>query len=171
MVSGFQKPTILERRTMVVHQTTREVPFVAEASRCDYKQVNILCLRPEIPVGGHLQFFWRNWEKITNDNWVITIVREGYKLEFLKQIPKTGIIQTNVSVRNTQIIMTEVSQLLEKGAIESVPAKEKQDGFYSTFFLVPKKNRRLKTSNQSKTSEQVSQKTTLQNGLSSQCVE
>ena len=48
-------------------------------------------------------------------------------------------IQTNVSVKNTRIIMTEVNQLLVKGAIETVPANEKQDGFYSTFFLVPKK--------------------------------
>ena len=107
----------------------------------DYKifQVKTLCQKPEIPVGGRLKLFWQNWEKITNDVWVLKIIKEGYKLEFLQKIPQTGIRKTNVCAKDLTVLLTEINQLFGKGAIEIVPAKEKQKGFYSTFFLVPKK--------------------------------
>jgi hypothetical protein len=38
-------------------------------------------------------------KKITNDNWVLQIVKEGYMLEFIEKIPHTGIRKTNVSER------------------------------------------------------------------------
>ena len=106
----------------------------------DYKkQVNILCQNPEIPVGGRLKLFWQNWAKITNDSWVLKIIKEGYKLEFSGKIPQAGIKKTNVPAKDLPILLTEIDQLFGKNAIENVPVKEKNYGFYSTFFLVPKK--------------------------------
>ena len=37
-------------------------------------------------------------------------------------------------------ILNEVTKLLEKGAIEFVPKDQEGQGFYSTFFIVPKKD-------------------------------
>ena len=41
---------------------------------------------PKIPVGGRLTHFLKDWEQITQDKWVLEIVKQGYKLEF-KTIP------------------------------------------------------------------------------------
>lgn len=93
----------------------------------------------EIPVGGRLKYFINHWEQITDDKWVLSVIKKGYKLEFVKIPPNTGIRQTRVSAKHTIILLQEVEKLLEKQAIEPVPPAEVRQGFYSTFFLVPKK--------------------------------
>lgn len=93
----------------------------------------------KIPVGGRLSLFIKEWEKITDDKWVLSVIREGYKLEFQNFPPNTGIKQTCVNAKDIIILNQEVEKLLEKEAIEIVPPAEIHQGFYSTFFLVPKK--------------------------------
>ena len=93
----------------------------------------------EIPLGGRLKFFVKEREKITNDQLVLSVLKQGYKLEFQAIPTRAGIGQTCANVRDTHILMEEVEKLLQKGAIEPVPFAEIHDGFYSTFFLVPKK--------------------------------
>ena len=44
-----------------------------------------------------------------------------------------------MTVKNHDILMSEVKNLLGKAAIEAVPFADRQQGFYSTFFLVTKK--------------------------------
>lgn len=95
--------------------------------------------RSEIPVGGRLKYFVHQWEAITNDQWVLSVLKQGYKLEFQQIPPSTGIRQTHANVKHTHILMQEVEKLLQKRAIEPVPLAEIHKGFYSTFFLVPKK--------------------------------
>ena len=93
---------------------------------------------PEIPVGGRLRFFIQNWVKITQDQWVLSLIQEGYKLEF-ETIPSfNGIKETKLPNENMSILLQEVDTLLQKQAIEKVDHNLNQ-GFYSTFFLVPKK--------------------------------
>ena len=99
----------------------------------------ILALLPQIPVGGRLRFFIKEWEQITNDKWVLKTLKEGLKLEFQTKPLWTGIKQTRVNAQSLPIIMSEVEDLLKKGAIETVPPSEINQGFYSTLFLVPKK--------------------------------
>ena len=72
--------------------------------------------------------------------------------------------------KNLPIILTEIESLLEKGAIEPVPISQINSGFYSTFFLVPKKDRRFKTNNKSSTAEQVYVETTFLNGYTDKSV-
>ena len=57
-------------------------------------KVNIGLQSPKIPVGGRLRFFLQNWKKITDDQWVLSVIEEGYKLEFIQKPPQTGIKQT-----------------------------------------------------------------------------
>ncbi|VDI39259.1 Hypothetical predicted protein [Mytilus galloprovincialis] len=97
-----------------------------------------------IPVGGRLTHFLQEWEQITQDQWVLSIIKDGYKLEFLQKPPFQGIKKTVVSTKNLDILNLEINSLLEKGAIEKVPVKERMTGFYSTLFLVPKKNGQMR---------------------------
>ncbi|MCG8093560.1 MAG: hypothetical protein JAZ17_08020, partial [Candidatus Thiodiazotropha endolucinida] len=48
--------------------------------------------------------------------------------------------QTNANAKDLDILLSEVNKLLRNGAIEPVPPEKMQAGFYSTFFLVPKKS-------------------------------
>ncbi|VDI78266.1 Hypothetical predicted protein [Mytilus galloprovincialis] len=96
-------------------------------------------LLPEIPVGGRLSLFLKEWTKITNDQWVLSIIKEGYKLEFQQFPPKTGVKITSVPAKDLEILHLEVKELMEKSAVEYVPQADILNGFYSTFFLVPKK--------------------------------
>ena len=125
---------------------------------------------PQIPVGSRLQFFIKEWEKITDDKWVLSTIAEGLKFEFISKPKWIGIKETCVSVKNLPIIITEVESLLEKGAIEPVPISQINSVFYSTFFLVPKKDRRFKTNNKSSTAEQVYVETTFSNGYTDKSV-
>ena len=103
-----------------------------------------MCKFPEIPVGGRLKFFLNQWQKITQDRWVLSVMKEGLKLEFISKPPFSGVRQTNASAQNLSILQLEVDKLLQKGAIEPVPLGQMQTGFYSTFFLVTKKTGELR---------------------------
>lgn len=85
--------------------------------------------RAEIPVGGRLKHFVDQWEMITNDQWVLSVLKQGYKLEFQQIPPFTGIRQTHANARNTCILWEEVGKLLQKRAIEPVPSAEIHKGF------------------------------------------
>ena len=99
---------------------------------------------PQIPVWGRLRFFLENWKKITDDQWVLSLIEEGYKLEFIQKPPQSGMKETIVPRKNLDILNAEVAELLRKDAIEKVPPNERGCGFYSTFFLVPKKNGKMR---------------------------
>ena len=78
-------------------------------------------------------------KKVTDDKWVLETIEKGYKLDFIKSPPLTGIKVTNVPAKDMTFLQNEVQSLLKKDAIEIVPEINRQAGFYSTFFLVPKK--------------------------------
>jgi hypothetical protein len=59
-----------------------------------------------------LRTFLAKLGKKTNDNWVLQIVKEGYKLEFIEKIPHTGMRKTNVSAKELKTLMIEVDQFL-----------------------------------------------------------
>lgn len=94
---------------------------------------------PEIPVGGRLKFFWEKWNQITLDDSVLSVIKEGYKLECLQKPMFTGVKKTSIATAQIDVLLKEVEELLSKNAIEIVTQREKLSGFYSTFFLVPKK--------------------------------
>ncbi len=50
-----------------------------------------------------------------------------------------GVLATTVRSENAQV-PPELMNLLEKGAIEIVPPAQSESGFYSRYFLVPKKD-------------------------------
>ncbi len=51
-----------------------------------------------------------------------------------------GVLATSVRSEDTQVLRTEVMNLLKKIAKEIVPPAQSKSGFYSCYFLVPKKD-------------------------------
>ena len=88
-------------------------------------------------LAGRLAQFITNWEKITQDRWVLQAIR-GYKLELVQppwQISPMPAI--SCSLEEGEMISTEVRELLAKGAVIQTPPT--QEGFVSQIFLVEKK--------------------------------
>lgn len=108
------------------------------------KKVRNLMMFPKIPVGGRLTHFLPEWEKITQEKWVLSVIKEGYKLEFLQKPPFQGIKSTQTNKKNADLLKAEINSLIEKNAIEIVPRLETQSGFYSTLFLVKKKSGKMR---------------------------
>ena len=95
---------------------------------------------PNIPVGGRLAHFAQNWAEITDDKWVLSLVRKGYRIPFLERpnlSPNPIFFQQPLSQH-----LEEVASLLSKGAVEEIIPE--CPGYYSRIFLVPKKNRKLR---------------------------
>ena len=96
---------------------------------------------PNIPVGGRLAHFAQNWAKITDDEWVLSLVRKGYRIPFLERpilSPDPVFFQQPLS----QQLEQEVASLLSKGAVDEIIPE--CPGYYSRIFLVPKKNGKLR---------------------------
>ncbi len=106
----------------------------------DMVSINIVC--PEIPVGGR-HFFSRMEE---NHNRSIGVRYNSRGLQ--TRIPSKAQVSRNKTYKcsTAQIpsMQQEISVLLQKNAIEVVDPSQIQTGFYSTLFLVPKKNGKMR---------------------------
>ena len=96
---------------------------------------------PNIPVGGRLAHFAQNWAKITDDKWVLSLGRKGYRIPFLE---RPILSQDPIFFQQplSQQLEEEVASLLSKGAVEEIMPE--CPGYYSRIFLVPKKNGKLR---------------------------
>lgn len=107
------------------------------------------------PVGGQLRFYLLMWETIITDQWVLSIVREGYKLEF-SQIPFMDVRHTVVP-QNDVLISKEIAILIEKRCCRKLFLKISKFKVSAVHFvLIPKKKYQVKTSYKSETPQQVS---------------
>lgn len=86
--------------------------------------------------------FLAAWKLLPNvSKWVLQIVEKGYRIQFSSRPPHfNGVIPTLVGPEQTLVMEQEVDTLLRKGAIERVPPLSRASGFYSRYFIVPKKN-------------------------------
>jgi len=98
-------------------------------------QMNLTINSPVL--AGRLAQFITNWEKITQDGWVLQAIK-GYQLELVQppwQLRPMPAI--NCSVEESKMISTEIGELMSKGAVvETTPS---QGSFVSQIFLVEKK--------------------------------
>ncbi|KAL1280191.1 hypothetical protein QQF64_014791 [Cirrhinus molitorella] len=66
--------------------------------------------------------------------------RLGYAIQFARRPPKfSGIRFTSVRAADAPVLRAEIATLLAKDAIEPVPPADMKSGFYSPYFIVPKK--------------------------------
>lgn len=87
-------------------------------------------------------FHLSNWKKATSNNWVIRTLEDGYTLQFCHRPPRfAGVLKTPLrDFTLTPALRSEVAALLQKQAIEEVGPLEQNCGFYSIYFLAPKKD-------------------------------
>ncbi len=65
---------------------------------------------------------------------------KGVQTAILRKSPGfSGIRQSKVQAENANVLREEIHFLLLKEAIQKVPAKESNKGFFSQYFLIPKK--------------------------------
>ena len=89
--AGFS-PALL--RVLPHNQTS---PDYMEVSKQQVK-INLQIPLPKVPVGARLLLFESQWVQITQDPWVLEIIRHGYALEFQNSTPMfQGIKRTFLS--------------------------------------------------------------------------
>ena len=74
-------------------------------------------------------------------DWMDKTLRLGYFLQFCRvPAPFSGIKEINLSSQEEiDFLFKEILDLLLKQAVSVVPTHDRQKGFYSAYFLVPKK--------------------------------
>ena len=98
-------------------------------------------LRPELPVGGRLSHFLPYWKTLTDDPWILEVIAQGYALEFQDGPPRfNAVLNTPIRSGAGSVLLEEIGALCTKSAVETVPLIAQQEGFYSTYFTVPKKD-------------------------------
>ena len=92
-------------------------------------------------VGGCLSSHWRRWQEIGAETWVVTVLRDGYRVPFKDSPPPLA--HTPVSFPTyragsprAQALRQVVEAMLAKGALEIT--RDPGPGFYSRLFLVEK---------------------------------
>ncbi|KAL0193870.1 hypothetical protein M9458_012166, partial [Cirrhinus mrigala] len=82
-----------------------------------------------------------DWLNLPNPSrWLLRTIQLGYAIQFARRPPKfRGVLITSVQGPNTAALRAEIAVLLAKDAIETVPSAEMKKGFYSPYFIVPKK--------------------------------
>ncbi len=73
--------------------------------------------------------------------WLMRTIRLGYAIQFARRPPKfRGVHFTSVKAVDAPVLCAEIAVLLAKDAIELVPPADMRSGFYSPYFIVPKKS-------------------------------
>ncbi len=68
--------------------------------------------------------------------WLLWTIRLGYVIQFARHPPKF----TSVKAVDAPFLCVEIAFLLEKDAIKPVPPADMRSGFYSPYFILPKKS-------------------------------
>ncbi|KAL0147310.1 hypothetical protein M9458_057385 [Cirrhinus mrigala] len=91
-----------------------------------------------VPLVDHLAA----WKLLPNVSaWVLHTVERGYRIQFgAPPPPFNGVFPTLVGPEQGLVMEQEVATLLRKEAIEVVPPQSRESGFYSRYFIVPKKD-------------------------------
>lgn len=107
----------------------------------DFPDQSTLCQLPYLSVGGRLERFLPDWERLPRDEYVIETIARGHLLPFMKNSKPTfrGVKYTCVAKDKMIVLLEEVKKLLDKGAIQQLHHSQIQMGFYSHYFLVTKK--------------------------------
>ena len=75
--------------------------------------------RPDIPVGGRLAHFVEQWEELTDNKWILSIVRNWFKIPF-KPVPLLLAFLINLVQFSSPLLQEEIAELLKKQAVERV---------------------------------------------------
>ncbi len=116
----------------MLQNTLPSVPSSSTPLRCTTAGTSIVPLEP---------LALEAWLALPSPSrWLTRTIRLGYAIQFARRPPKfSGVLETSVAARNAPVLHEEIAVLLAKDAIEPVPPAEMRQGFYSPYFIVPKK--------------------------------
>ncbi|XP_038153414.1 uncharacterized protein LOC119791417 [Cyprinodon tularosa] len=81
------------------------------------------------------------WRACAVSPWVLHTISKGYRLQFATRPPRfNGVLSSVATGDSAHVLKDEIASLLEKKAIRVVPDEEVRQGFYSRYFLIPKKD-------------------------------
>ena len=101
---------------------------------------------PPLHVGGCLSVHWRHWQTIGAGSWVLSVLRDRYRIPFLDFPPlsRTPIsFPTYRAGSPRSLALRQDVEMLSKDTLEIV--LDPDPGFYSRLFLVEKVTRGLAT--------------------------
>ena len=94
-------------------------------------------------MGARLLDFHHEWDTLTTDVFVRSVVRDGYRIE-LDCLPTLSAVPIPMRLfpgsEKAKALGREIASLLDKQAIEELDPRSLTPGFYSRIFLVPKKD-------------------------------
>ncbi len=127
----------------VIADKIKHIHFQKESKLPFLPPISILplCSQSAQPIQA-LVMWAKTWQAIPGVSaWVMNTVKRGYSLQFARRPPRfRGVLATPVRSDNAHVLRAEVMNMLEKRAIEIVPPAQSESGFYSRYFLVPKKD-------------------------------
>lgn len=81
-----------------------------------------------------------NWHVCTIHPWVLATIDKGYRLQFPVKPPVfNGAVISVAQGESACVLKEEKASLLKKRVIRIIPMKERQQGFYSRYSVIPKK--------------------------------
>ena len=128
-----------------MHELTSSAPitlleeFLSLDTPPEFVSLDLLDCRPPGEVGGRVSFCLNNWQVITQDPWVLSVVKEGYQIEWVsKPCQMVPPFQPTFSPEMNVLVDKEVQDMILKGAIIEVSRTQGQ--YVSTIFLVTEKD-------------------------------
>ncbi len=110
------------------------VPSTPTPFRCTTTGLSIVLLEP---LAQRLEV-WLTLPSLSR--WLTRTIRLGYEIQFTRRPSKfNGILETSWQSGTPPVLCEEIAVLLAKDAIEPVIPAEMRQGFYSPYFIVPKK--------------------------------
>ena len=102
--------------------------------RCPTDGTSVVRMTPLV----HYLEAWLELPRLSR--WVARTIRLGYAIQFARSPPRFSGVRFTMVGGNAPVMRAEVVTLLAKGAIEIVPPAEMKSGFYSPYFIAPKKS-------------------------------
>ena len=98
----------------------------------------IIPLNIQSSPAGRLAHFITNWQKVTKDRWVLNTIT-GYEIEFISEPHQHQ--RPYPCQLNQSLVSQEITEMISKGAVSEILTPLALEGsFFSTLFLVPKKD-------------------------------
>ncbi|XP_041446855.1 uncharacterized protein LOC121403130 [Xenopus laevis] len=91
-------------------------------------------------VGARLSRFYEVWKQSISDQWVLDLLKRGYRIEFLS-VPTLNFFLVSPMPRGQEkkkALEEYVQILLDQEVVVPVPQEEREKGIYSLLFLVKK---------------------------------
>ncbi len=140
-VHSIQMHTFSQKELSPPH-SINAVPLAPPQCSAGPHPTQVIAAHPTTEQLKPLRQFISAWKVIPGiSRWLLNVIERGYTLQFRRRPPRfNGVVQSLTSPRNAQALRQEIGCLLEKGAVERVPPHELESGFYSRYFVVPKRD-------------------------------